>query len=246
MIYHVLPGDAQLEAFKQTKLNGEVIVFRDAFISGPLEATDLDEFWQQRARFILSEYGEDEIAYHEKVADPISKLTEVTNEDEVNLWFEYELFCSVNMWFCLNLIGPTGATVYRIEPIGLDEGDRWNGFGEFTSDGMAAAFQLRTKFTQDDIDLGIDLWRAYARDDQQAVKELSSRISDCFPYLNEVGAAVIEQDIRPLEVVKDILAGGEEDFGRIFAEFKKRAGVYGYGDVQVQRLLDQLGHSSAT
>jgi len=78
MIYHVLPGDAQLEVFNQTKLNGEVIVCREAFISGPLEAADLDEFWQQRARFILSEYGEDEIAYHEQVADPISKLAELT------------------------------------------------------------------------------------------------------------------------------------------------------------------------
>jgi len=242
MIYHVLPGDAQLETFKQTKLTGEVIVCREALIDGPLDAEDLNEFWQQRARFVLSGYGDDEIAYHEKVADPLSKLAELTADDEVNLWFEYELFCSDNMWFCLNLIGSTGAAVFRIEPIGLDEANRWDGFGKFTSDDMLAAFELRTRFAQDDIDLGRDLRRAYTKNDQRAVKELSARTSACFPYLGEVGAAALEQDIRPIEIIKDILAGGQQDFGQIFAEFKKRAGVYGYGDLQVQGIIEQLGH----
>ncbi|MEQ1924283.1 MAG: hypothetical protein ABL952_17420, partial [Pyrinomonadaceae bacterium] len=57
----------------------------------------------------------------------------------------------------------------------------------------------------------------------------------------EVVAAAIQQDIEPLEVIRAITSGGETDFGKIFVEFRKRAGVYGYGDTQVKRLLDQLG-----
>ncbi len=241
MIYHVLPGDAQVEAFNKAGIPGDLIVCREALISGPIDAESMDEFWRHRAQYILSE-GEDEIVYHEQVSDPINKLTELSSDDEVNLWFEYELFCSVNMWFCLHLVAPTGAAVYRVEPIGLEEANRWDGFGHFTPDDMSAAFELRTKFDQEGIDHGRDLWRAYSKGDLGRVKELSSRVSDCFPYLGEVGAAALEQDIRPLEVVKDILAGGEQDFARIFAEFKKRAGVYGYGDTQVQQLMQQLGH----
>src|SRR3954452_2429207 len=158
MIYHVLPGEAQLAAFNQTKLNGQVVVFSEALVTGPLEAADLDEFWQQRARFILAEYGEDEIAYHEKVADPINRLADLTSDDEVNLWFEYELFCSVNMWFCLNLIKPTNAAVYRIEPIGLAEEDRWDGFAKFTADDLNASYELRTQFSSEEITLGTELW----------------------------------------------------------------------------------------
>jgi hypothetical protein len=240
MIYHVLPGDAQVEDFKKADLRGELIVCREALISGPVESDDLNEFWQQRAAFILSEYADDEIAYHEKVADPLNKLTELTDEDEVNLWFEYELFCSVNLWFCMWLLESTGAAVYRVEPIGLDEARRWDGFGHFTADDLLASFQLRTPCSDDAIKLGAELWRAYAKRDQRRLKELSQITTDCFPYLGEVVAAALEQDIHPREVVKDIIAGGEKDFGRIFAEFKKRAGVYGYGDTQVQRLVDQL------
>lgn len=78
MICHVLPGDSTVAEFNKTGISGEMIVCRDAFIVGPADAASRDEFWDQRARFILSEYGDDEILYHERVADELEKLTELT------------------------------------------------------------------------------------------------------------------------------------------------------------------------
>lgn len=246
MIFHVLPGDAQVEEFKKTGLEGEVIVCREALVSGPMDADNLDEFWDQRARFILAEYAEDEIEYHEKVAAPLNKLSEVADGDEVNLWFEYELFCSANLWFCLSILKEASAGIYRIEPLGLDEADRWNGFAGFTAEDMLAAHSLRTKFTDAEVELGAGLWRAYSRGDSAELTSLADRDAPCFPYLKEVVAAAAEQDIRPLEVVREITAAGETDFAKIFVEFRKRAGVYGYGDLQVQRLIDQLSSKSSS
>lgn len=240
MIYHVLPGDAQVAEFNRSGIEGRAIVCREALIAGPVDAASLDEFWEERARFILAEYGEDEILYHEKVADELNLLTELAPEDEVDLWFEYELFCSVNMWFCLSLLRDTGATVYRVEPIGLDECDRWDGFAKMDAGDLKACFALRTKFTAEEIERGASLWDAYRRDKHTELRELARGTSPCFPHLSEVVAAAIEKDIRPLETVKAIRAGGETDFDKIFVEFKKRDGVYGYGDLQVQRLIDQL------
>ena len=108
MIYHVLPGDAQVEDFRKTGIPGELIVFREAFVTGPIDAIDVNEFWDHRAHFILSEYAEDEISYHEKVADEILRISDIGPDDEVNLWFEFELFCSVNFWYCLNELKDSG------------------------------------------------------------------------------------------------------------------------------------------
>ena len=240
MIYHVLPGDSLVEEFKKANLDGEVIVCREALISGPIDAPSLDDFWQQRARFILTEYGEDEIEYHDKVAAELNKLTEITSDDEVNLWFEYELFCSVNFWFCLSLLNETGATIYRVEPIGLDEDKRWDGFGHYVADDLKACFEMRHKLSQSDGYLGAQLWNAYRRKDDLKLKELALTDNAAFPCLSEVVAAANEKDIQPLEILRVITAKGENDFGKIFVEFKRRAGVYGYGDTQVQRLLDQM------
>jgi hypothetical protein len=240
MIYHVLPGDAQLEEFRKAGIDGEPVVFREALISGPVEADDLHTFWDERAQYILAEYGEDEIEYKDKVVGEISRLLEVTDDDEVNLWFEYELFCSVNMWFCLSLLQTVKAKIYRVEPIGLDEPDRWEGFAKFNADDLKAAFELRSEFSDNERKCGVAMWDAYRKKDFPRLTQDATGTFECFPYLGEVVAAASEQDIRPLEVVREIRAGGETDFGKIFAEFKKRAGVYGYGDVQVQKLIDQL------
>ncbi|HTH51743.1 MAG TPA: DUF1835 domain-containing protein [Pyrinomonadaceae bacterium] len=242
MIYHVLPGDAQVAAFRASGIEGEMLVCREALIYGPIDAADLDSFWSERAQFIVREYGEDEITYHEKVADELSRLQDLGPDDEIALWFEYELFCSVNMWFCLSLLKDTGATVSRVEPLGRDVEDRWDGFGDFSAEEMKAAFALRTRLSDDQVALGAQLWDAYRMKKHAALKELAAKCdADCFPYLKEVAAAAAEEDIQPLEVVKEIVLGiGSKELKDVFPEFKKRAGVYGYGDLQVQHLIDQL------
>jgi len=241
MIYHVLPGDAQVPEFKASGIKGKVIVCREALIHGPVEADDLEQFWNERARFIVGEYGEDEIAYHDNVARELARLQDLEAEDDVNLWFEYELFCSVNMWFCLSLLTGTGATVYRVEPLGLDVEHRWNGFGGFTAEQMRASYELRTRLSHGQVELGAELWHAYRKKDHRQLKQLAAKCyADCFPYLTEIAAAAAEEDIHPFEVLKEIRSRGEREFPKIFEEFRKRAGVYGYGDTQVRRLLEKL------
>ncbi len=238
MIYHVLPGDAVAEEFKKTKINGELIVCRECLAVGDVDADILPDFWEQRARFILSEYGEDEIVYHETVADELAVLLDLDTDDEVNLWFEYELFCSVNMWFCLWLLSETGAAVFRVEPSVLKAEDRWDGFGKLGSADLQKCYGRRVRFTPNEIQLGADLWNAFRKNDNERLIELSTTEQGRFPYLAEVCEAAIERDTRPAEIVAEIQFEGKTEFEEIFAEFKRRAGVYGYGDLQVQRIID--------
>jgi hypothetical protein len=240
MIYHVLPGDAVLEQFKKTEVDGEVIVCREAMIVGPIDAKSPDEFWDARAKFVLSEYSEDEIVFHERVADELERLTDITPDDEVNLWFEYELFCSVNMWFCLTTLKDSGANLYRVEPIVLSEEERWSGFGKLDADKLRDCFDARQLFTQSDIKLGSYLWAAFVQRDSQTLHELSNSSSPRFPYLDEVARAAAEIETKPSEILRELKSKGLSEFESVFPEFAKRAGVYGFGDLQVQRLPDNL------
>ena len=238
MIYHVLPGDSLAAEFKKTNINGEIIVCRECLIVGDVDAETLPEFWDQRARFILSEHGEDEIVYHETVADELAKLADLDAEAEVNLWFEYELFCSVNMWFCLWLLAGTEATVYRVEPIVRTSDEIWKGFGKLDTADLQKCFDARKKLSADDVKLGADLWHAYRRGDHSRLRELAATDSTAFPYLKEVVEAEIEKDTKPKQIIDEITGEGITEFTDVFAEFTHRAGVYGFGDTQVERLLE--------
>lgn len=238
MIYHVLPGDAQVEDFRKTGISGELIVFREAFVTGPIDAVDINEFWESRAHFILSEYGEDEIAYQEKVADEILKISDVGAGDEVTLWFEFELFCSVNLWYCLSELKDSGAKVYRVAPVNLEPDDVWKGFGGHSADDLSTAFESRVEMSQEDVAAGADLWQAFRNRDGGKLRKLGEYRSASLPFLKEVAEAASEIDIRPLQIVREIRSEGLATIDEVFPEFKKRAGVYGFGDSQVERLLD--------
>jgi hypothetical protein len=240
MIYHVLPGDSLVEEFKKTNISGEVIVCLECLAVGDVDADILPDLWDQRARFILSEYGEDEIVYHETVADELAKLLDLDNTDEVNLWFEYELFCSVNMWFCLWLLRETGAAVFRVEPAVLKDEERWDGFANLGFADLQKCYGHRVKLTPKEIGLGADLWNAFRKNDHEKLIELSKAEQNRFPFLAEVCEAAIERDTRPAEIIAEIQFEGKTELDEVFPEFKRRAGVYGFGDLQVSRLLDQV------
>ncbi len=240
MIYHVLPGDSLVGEFKKTNIRGEVIVCRECLVVGDVDADSLPDLWDHRARFILSEYGEDEIGYHEGVAAELARLLDLDDIDEVNLWFEYELFCSVNMWFCLWLLRETGAAVFRVEPVVLKDDERWDGFGYLDFAELQKCYGRRVRFTPKEIELGADLWNAFRKNDHEKLIELSKAEQKCFPYLAEVCEAAIERDTRPAEIIAEIQFEGKTELDEVFPEFKRRAGVYGFGDLQVSRLLDQV------
>lgn len=236
MRIHVLPGDAQAETFRETGLEGEVVICRECLIEGPVNALDLDEFWGARADFLSVDLE----TYSAKTVAEFEKLTALKAGEEVNLWFEYELFCQANMWFCLYLLRDTKSEVYRVDPVVRDESEIWKGFGRLSAADLQECYAERTKFETSDILFGADLWKAYRSGDHQKLKELSTTKSACFPYLQDVCDAEIEKGVRPKQILKEIIASGLTDFDKIFPAFSAQAGVYGYGDSQVRRILREI------
>lgn len=240
MILHVLPGDSYVETFRETGIFGDVAVCRECLIEGPVNAQNLEEFWKMRASYLDEVYG-DEGFYFDNVVGVVSELTKMQHlppDAEVNLWFEHELFCQVNMWFCLSLLGETKARVYRIEPYVTSDADIWRGFRNTSSDELLSCFLARRQLSLDDTKLGRNLWKAYQFNDNAELQRLSQTKTDHFPFLERVCQAEIEKATLPVQILTDIKKTGITEFTEIFTEFSRRAGVYGFGDLQVKGMLE--------
>lgn len=237
MNVHVLPGDSLASEFKKAKIEGEVVICRECLVAGDKSGATLEEFWEHRANFIALEYGGDPIEYQENVAYELEKLIGLPAGTEVNLWFEYELFCQANMWFCLDLLKGTEAAVFRVEPPNAAPDDIWNGFGNSRAADLTTCYEGRTRFSDRDIQAGTELWRAFRQSDASALLRLGEYRSPCFPLLKEVCEAAAEIELRPAQIVRELKADGLDRIDSLFPEFRKRAGVYGFGDLQVERLM---------
>lgn len=239
IVLHVLPGDSLAEEFKKTEIEGEVIVCRECLVVGDLTGETLDEFWRSRANFLELEYGGDPIEYQEGVAYELEQLIGLPADAEVNLWFEYELFCQANMWFCLDLLKTSDSKVFRVAPVNASPDDVWKGFGEHDAEELVNCFESRIEFTPEDIAMGSRLWEAFRKRDSVKLRELGEYRSPCFPFLKEVCDASAEIETRPAEIVRELKSAGLKEIETVFPAFQKRAGVYGFGDLQVERLLEK-------
>ncbi len=242
MKIHVLPGDAVAEVFASAGLDGDVIVCRECLVDGDVLGETLEEFWYLRANFIEVHYGGDPIEYRERVAYELERLLETGPDDEVFLWFEYELFCQVNMWFCLSLLKSTEAKVFRVMPAGLEPDKIWYGFSEMGPDDLSTCFDERVEITSTDIETAVQLWEAFRERDGEWLLRLGEYRSSAFPFLKEVCSAAAEIKTRPKEIVNELLSNGHTAIEDIFPEFRKRAGVYGFGDLQVERLIHKAAN----
>lgn len=245
--YHVLNGDCLAEQLKKTKINQDVIVCRECLVEGDTSAENIEAFWSTRAKFLKDSYNIPTEEYYKKSVRELEKLTKLPEASALCLWFENDLFCQVNMWFILSLLSAyPEMRVFRVFPKNDNPKDKWKGFGNTSSDQLGQAYTLRKEFSPQDRELGKNLWLAFQNADFQKLKALSLQESECFQYLDEVCQAHIDRFPsdnelgRPEQVIKEIIEEGMEDFPLVFSEFSAKAGIYGFGDMQVKRIYDSL------
>jgi hypothetical protein len=246
MIYNILNGDALASKFGEAEIEGEVIIMREALIDGDVSGETLDEFWKARASYV----GATETEYAKKIITEFEKIIQAKEGAEFHLWFEYDLFCQVNMWFIISVINglPISKKIFAVYTSHLDREDKqfWNGFGQVTPDDLRTCFNNRIPLTDSDLLFGAHLWNAYKHGNREELKRISKNQLSSFPYLEEVVQAHIdrfptnENPGRPERVIEEILKNGSSDFEKVFTEFWKRESIYGFGDLQVKSLYDKV------
>jgi hypothetical protein len=244
MVYHILNGDALAYSFPEAEIEGEIIVVREALVDGQLSGETLHEFWRSRAAFLQVTEAE----YHDLVVHEFKKIMNATGHPEFNLWFEFDLFCQVNMWFVMSLIKdlPMTTKVFVVLTSYLDKTSEkfWNGFGPAAAADLKICHANKVLLGDDDLALGQQLWMAYKK-----LTDLSRYQSPAFPYLSEVIAAHVERFPvdgaagRPEKVIEYIVSNISTDFSRVFQEFWRRESIYGFGDTQVKSLYDKVMQS---
>ena len=243
---HILNGDALAEKLLDTAINGDFIVCRECLIEGDVTAETLEDFYASRARFLHETYKVPEEKYFKTSVSEFDKISNLPPGSEICLWFVDDLFCQANMWFVLSLLkNRQQVKVYRISPVIPLGEDNWKGFGLSTPEMLIEAYSKRILMTSEDIHLADDLWTAYKNNDFAKLRELSRQPSKSFHYLEVVCQAHIDRFPsdhslgRPERTALEIVETVSREFNPAFAEFSRREGIYGFGDLQFKKIYDE-------
>ncbi|MEM6523441.1 MAG: DUF1835 domain-containing protein [Bacteroidota bacterium] len=237
----MLNGDSLKEQFP-TEMKGEVSIFRECLIEGPVDEPALEAFWRSRAKFISSTCGGTESEYLNAIQSELEKINVLPLGQPINLWFEDDLFCQTNLWFLIRFLYDRNfSNLFLVRP----QIHNQYGFGGLNKSQLIAAYHSRIKLEH--LNTLKRLWPAYQKAQIQELISIALELEETYPFLLEAVKAHKERipktndpgrPVRSLITIMNEL--NTKDFGPIFREFCKRESIYGYGDLQVKRMLDQV------
>ena len=255
-ITHILNGDGLkhvLEELLAGQIPGEFLTTRECLMDGPVSdsLSDLPSFFTKRSQFIAELDSElPDSCYQEISRSEFDKMRQIQKKSVICLWFERDLFCQVNLWFVAWLLREyvEEPHVFFVEPGPSSP----YSFNALPAQELYEAFEQRHRLTPEQLVLFTELWECYAKEDTSRLVEIAHRLSGCFPFVSEAVQAHLDRQAsvgnlgRPMESLKTIIGEWEAEhnespkFGPVFQEFCRREAIYGYSDLQVLRMFEEL------
>ncbi len=160
---HIHCGDSSADALRDTPVPGQIMVWREIYVEGPVpDGITPDEFRQTRARH-LSTYGIDYDQLLLTTNERYDRLASAAADfEEVILWFDACMFDQTIMIHIIDCLPDTAnASLICVSDRGL---------GEYSIDEMAALLPTRQPLTPGQKRIAHNAWDAFTSDDPRDIE----------------------------------------------------------------------------
>ena len=249
---HILNGDSTAEIFSKASLEGDVIVWREMLCEGTLHKdVGSDAFWKKRYTF-FEKIGVSKLEYYDKTIKELVQLKDVSNYDEIVLWFEYDLFCQANLLgLCSYLLQSFRKSIlYSLVCTGYEKGkEGLQTLSDYQPNEYLELYKNKVKLTHHNLLYAHECWQVYAEGNPEKLKTFNFNKLDKFQYLQEAihqhlqrlpkenGLNQIETKI--LEIIQQKTQTKKEIIKELL-QWQRAATVYGFGDSQYKRAIEKL------
>ena len=248
---HITNGDNFTQKLKKLKLKGEIITWSEMLCEGKTEtAVGSEAFWKTRFEFLHKNYNVSKSWFVEKTLKEYRSLCNYKQHEEIVLWFEYDLFCQINMLAVISWL----KTHRRHVQISLvcsgyeDDTKQLYGLSELSDDRIQELFKSRINLSQNDIEYADYVWQLYCSDNPIRLENLADFEMYQFNYLEEalkthlrrfpaIKNGLNEIENRVLQLAADGKSGSRK---ALMGALLENQGWYGFGDTQYQRILKNL------
>jgi len=249
-ILHIINGDSLKESLENIHLDGEIVVWREMLCEGPtVSQVGNDAFISLRKKFLQEEYGVSSTLYEQEFLSQLKKLDAINHYDEIILWFEFDLFCHINMLAAISyLIQQKKKENLYLVCSGRVPGEKdLTGLADLSEKQLLSHYKNKIRLSEDDLDMAHFIWQLYCGNNPSKLKP-EIRKSSNFKYLSSCIRAHIERypnvdtGLNTLET--NILRLIERE--HITSEHQlcgyalSYQGYYGYSDSMILKVIDRL------
>lgn len=248
---HITNGDSFTQRLKTLNLKGDIITWREMLCEGKTETNvGSESFWKTRFDFLHKHYNVSKSWFVEKTLKEYRSLCNHKQQDQIILWFEYDLFCQINMLAVISWL----KTHRRYADISLvcsgkeDDTDKLYALNELNDEQLLELYKNRIHLSQNDIEYADYVWQLYCSDNpirlenlidfdnyqyaylSDAIKTHLKRFPTIKNGLNEIENRILELSLSDKPSSKKALLGA----------ILRNQGYYGFGDTQFQRVITNL------
>lgn len=250
-LLHITNGDAFTLRLNSLKLKGDVITWREMLCEGQtLTNVGSENFWKTRFEFLNKNYKISKSSFIEKTLKEYRSLCNHKQQDHIVLWFEYDLFCQVNMLAVISWLKAHRkyAEVSLVCSGKEDDSNTMYGLNELSNEQLLKLYENRTILTQDDIEYADYVWQLYCSDNPIRLENLTDYKNYQFDYL----ADAIKSHLHRFPSIKNGLNEMENKILRLARDKKPVSrnefidtlmndqGNLGFANSQYDRALSRL------
>lgn len=247
-ILHITNGGSLTKYLGEVGINDPILTWEEMLCEGPTNfLIETRDFYEKRKSFLTETYDIeiDLKAYFSE----INKLNNPEQYDHIVLWFEYDLFCHINLLAIINLLQQRNLS----KPLYLVCSGRVKGeqslkaLAELNKSQLLDHYKNKILLTEEDIVLAKKLWEIYCGQDHNLFKPYIVQQSS-FEYLGSCLKAHLVRFPDPVTGLGTI----ETNVLKLLNEFEISSkhhllgyalnyqGYYGYGDLQYERVIGNL------
>lgn len=247
---HITNGDSLNDWLLKLQIDGDFAVWREMLCEGKTTYKIGDErFINERRAFLETDYDIKTNDYENKFISQLEIITNFQAYDELVLWFEYDLFCHINMMACISYLVQLNCKlpIYLVCSGRITGEKELKGLSEITQDQLLDHYKNKVLLTGNDLLLSDKIWRKYCSEDHSQLQPILAKESS-FTYLSNClsahkkrfpeehsGLNTLEAHI--LKLIKKHQITSERQLCGYVLNYQ---GYYGYGDMQISKMIKRL------
>ncbi len=250
-LLHITNGDSFTSRLQSLQFKGDVITWREMLCEGKtLSTVGSESFWKTRFEFLHKNYKVSKSWFIEKTLKEYRSLCNHKQQDQIVLWFEYDLFCQINMLAVLSWLKQhrRHAEISLVCSGKVEDSPKLHGLNELNDDKLMELYDNRKVLSQDDIEYADYIWQLYCSDNPIRLENQIANNDFQFEYLSDAlkthlkrfptiknGLNDLENHI--LEVAKNQKPKSKKE---LMGDLLTDQGFYGFGDTQYDRMISSL------
>jgi len=191
---HITNGDSVIESFREGRIPGAYLAWRDPLHDGPVpQVPSIEALSDVRAR-VLSQGDYADV--RADFAERDRTLGAFRADDETVLWFEHDLYDQLQLLQILDWFSRQDLAGARISLIQIGEHAEvpvFYGLGQLTGRQLVDLLPRRKPVTPEQYATGREVWTAFCAPDPTALAEIAHRSFQAMPFLSAALQRCLEE-----------------------------------------------------